>query len=172
MKSKVTLPISLTFMALLAGCSTTQAPSSPSTASLGNAVNVLQQGQNVLGAAQAMQSGSLTGLLSQQLGISQVQAQAGAGALFQVAKSQMQAAAFSQLSQSIPGMGAMLGAAPIIQGGYGGGLGSMVGLASAFQQSGMSANMIQRFIPIIVNYVESTAGSGMASSLSSAFLGL
>lgn len=160
----------LSLSVLLIGCAAQQpvAQSNPVMSGAG----AIAQGQQILGAAQALQSNGLIGLLSQRLGVTSVQAQSGAGALFQVAKNQMQANAFSQLSQAIPGMNGMLGAAPAIQGGYGGGLGSMVSLASAFQQSGMSANMIQQFIPVILEYVKGSGGTGLASSLGSAFLGL
>ncbi len=48
---------------------------------------------------------------------------------------------------------------------------NMLSLASAFQQQGMSAGMIQQFIPVIVNYVRSSAGSGLANNLSAALVG-
>jgi hypothetical protein len=114
------------------------------------------------------------------LGISQTQAQSGAGALFQLAKTQMQPNAFSQLSNAVPGMASLLKAAPAMQqpsglGGLaslgGGRVGNMMGLASAFQQSGMSPNMIQKFVPVIVEYVKGTGGNAIAGSLGSAFLG-
>lgn len=167
-KIAIVCQLCLTFT--LIGCAAQQpvAQTSPTLSGGGT----LAQGQQILGAAQAMQANGLTGLLSQRLGVTPVQAQSGAGALFQVAKSQMQANAFSQLAQAVPGMNTMLGSAPSIQGGYGGGLGGMVGLASAFQQSGMSANMIQQFIPVILEYVKGSGGTGLASSLGSAFLGL
>ncbi len=148
---------------LLAGCSSQQVVQ-PNAVFPG--VGAMVQGQQVL------QSDGLLGLLVQRLGVTPVQAQSGAGALFQVAKNQMQANTFSQLSRAVPGMGGMLGAAPKVQGGYGSGLGGMVGLASAFQQSGLSLGMIQQFIPVILEYVKGSAGNGLASSLGSAFLGL
>lgn len=163
--------------ALLTGCA--GAPTSQYGQTLGSTAQILQQGSQIAGAAQAMQSVSLTDLLMQRVGVTQAQAQGGAGALFQVAKSQMQASAFSQLSQAVPGMGTLLGAAPALGGGMGGGLssmmggstGSMLGLASAFQQQGMSPSMIQQFIPVVVEYVKGTGGNGLASTLSSALIG-
>lgn len=143
---------------------------------INNAGRVLQAGQQVATASQALKSPGLTDLLVQQLGVSPAQAQSGAGALFQVAKSQMQANAFAKIEQSVPGMQSLLGAAPQVQqpsalggllggmssmsNGYGNNAGSMLSLVSAFQQQGMSAGMVQQFIPIIVNYVSSQGGAG------------
>jgi hypothetical protein len=154
-----------------------------SNQALGGVGQVLQQGQQAVGIAQAVQSGSLTDLLMQQTGVSQTQAQGGAGALFQMAKSQMQASAFSKLSQAVPGMGTLLSAAPALQqpsalgglaglAGMGGGSGgNMLALASAFQQQGMSPSMIQQFIPVVMQYVTNSGGSGVASSLGSVLMG-
>ncbi|SJM95217.1 conserved exported hypothetical protein [Crenothrix polyspora] len=182
MKTKIALTLSTPFIfSLLTACNTT--PVEQPSPTLAGAGQILQQSQQAVGVAQAMQSGSLTDLLMQQTGVSQTQAQGGAGALFQIAKSQMQASAFSKLSQAVPGMGAMLGAAPALQqpsalgslaglAGLGGGSGgNMLALASAFQQQGMSPSMIQQFIPVIIQYVQGNAGNGLASSLGSALTG-
>ena len=100
--------------------------------------------------------------------------------MFQVAKSQMQDSAFSKLSQAVPGMGSLLGAAPqssALSGlaglsGLGGGSGgSMLALASAFQQQGMSPSMIQQFIPVVLEYVRGSGGNGLAGMLGSALVG-
>ena len=177
MKLHIAVACSPFVFTLLTGCA--GAPASQSSQALGSAGQILQQGSQIVGAAQAMQSVSLTDLLMQRVGVTQAQAQGGAGALFQVAKSQMQASAFSQLSQAVPGMNALLGAAPALGGGMGSGLssmmggsgGSMLGLASAFQQQGMSPSMIQQFIPVVLEYVKGTGGNGLASTLGSALIG-
>lgn len=181
---KAILQIGIPMITLLAGCATNPppAPTEQPSPTLAGPGQVLSQGAPVLGGAQVAQSVGLPDLLSQRLGVSPVQAQSGAGALFQLAKNQMQANAFSKLSQAVPGMGGMLSAAPALQqssqlGGLssllgGGSAGNMLGLASAFQQSGMSPNMIQQFIPVIIEYVKGTGGNGLAGSLGSAFLGL
>jgi hypothetical protein len=185
MNTKLILTVSTPFIiSLLSACVAPQTQPNPM---LGNVGQILQQGQQAVGVAQAMQSGSLTDLLMQRVGVSQAQAQGGAGALFQLAKSQMQASAFSQLSQAVPGMGALLGAAPVLQqpsalgglaglgsmasGGTGGGMMGLASAASAFQQQGMSPSMIQQFIPVMIEYVKNTGGNGVAGSLGSALLG-
>lgn len=189
----------LILAAALAGCAspsgtTTYNPAIQGTSTalgqagqaLGTANQALQTGQQAINTAQALQTVSLTDLLVQQLGVTQMQAQTGAGALFQVAKNRMQAAAFSQLEQAVPGVQSMIQAAQQVQqssplGGMGGvssvpGLsgstaGNLLSAASLFQQQGMSANMVQRFIPVMVDYVSTKGGNVLANSLNAALLG-
>jgi len=71
----------------------------------------------------------------QRVGVTQAQAQGGAGALLQIAKSKMQAEAFSSLEQTVPGIPGILAAVPAIQqpsalGALAGSLSSMAGLSS------------------------------------------
>ena len=143
-----------------------------------------------LEAGQAATTGNgLTTLLMQQLGVTQPQAEGGAGAIFQLAKSKMQGAAFTELSNSVPGIQGLLAAAPIAKSVGGGGLGGMaggveswagnsggaagnlVGLASSFQQLGLSPSMVQKFVPIVLQYVQSNGGGAVAGALQSALMG-
>jgi Protein of unknown function VcgC/VcgE (DUF2780) len=164
------LIIALGVVLQLAACASAPTETAQPAASTLGSVSQVQQ---AAAAVQAYQSNGLVGLLTQRLGVTPVQAQGGAGALFQMAKGQMQPGAFAQLSKAVPGMGGLLQAAPAMQPSSGlGGIGNMVGLASAFQQSGMSPGMIQRFVPVILEYVKGTGGGGLAGSLGSAFLGL
>ncbi|SDX67105.1 DUF2780 domain-containing protein [Nitrosomonas halophila] len=130
---------------------------------------VLQQGERILqggdAATAATSSTGLTEVLMQQLGVTQQQAQGGAGALFQLAESRMSAKDFTALSNSIPDMQSLLGAAPAA-----GVLGSG-GMAGTFLQLGLTPDMVQKFIPTIVQYVEGTGGSALATALRSALMG-
>lgn len=129
----------------------------------------------------AVQSVSQTGLtdaLVNQLGVSPQQALGGAGAIFQAAKTNMAPQAFSNLSQSIPGMSDMLAAAPQVSqplsgvtsvlGGAGETVGTMTSLASSFQQLNLSPSMVNQFIPVVVDYVKNTSGEMTANLLQSA----
>ncbi len=149
-----------------------------------NAGQALQQSQQPVNAAQAVQSGSLTALLMQRTGVTQAQAQGGAGALFQIAKSKMQAGSFAQLEQSVPDMQGMLGTVPALSqqsglvgqlsslaGASGGTAGSLIAAASAFQQQGMSPAMIQKFIPVLVDYVKAHGNDALVNTLSAALIG-
>ncbi|TAN70764.1 MAG: hypothetical protein EPN17_03755 [Methylobacter sp.] len=149
-----------------------------------NAGQVLQQGQLAVNAAQAVQAGSLAELLMQRTGVTGAQAQGGAGALFQIAKRKMQADAFAQLEQSVPGMQGMLGAVPVlsqsgglagrlssIAGTSGGTAGDLISVVSAFQQQGMSPAMVQQFIPVVIDYVKARGNDALVNTLSAALIG-
>ncbi|WP_333873870.1 DUF2780 domain-containing protein [Methylobacter sp.] len=151
-----------------------------------NTGQALQQGQQAVTAAQTVQPGSLAELLMQRTGVTQAQAQGGAGALFQIAKNKMQADEFTQLEQAVPGMEGMLGAVPAlsqpsgglagrlssIAGASGGTAGNLVSVISAFQQQGMSPAMMQQFIPVVIDYVKTRGNDAMVNTLSAALIGL
>jgi uncharacterized protein VcgC/VcgE DUF2780 len=136
----------------------------------------VQTGTTATQALPASQQG-LTGLLMQQLGVSQAQAEGGAGALFQVAKDRMAEDAFGQLSQSVPGMDGLLAAAPKTEAPSGalGNLSSMLGnnnalgsaaqLMSAFKQLNLSEGMVSQFTPIVMDYVKQQGGPEIANLL-------
>jgi hypothetical protein len=143
------------------------------------------QNQQATNAAQAVQPGSLAGLLMQRTGVTETQAQGGAGALFQIAKSKMQPDAFAQLEQAVPEMQGMLGAVPAlaqssgglaerlssIAGASGGTAGNLVAVASAFQQQGMSPAMVQQFVPVVIDYVKAHGNEALLNTLSAALIG-
>jgi hypothetical protein len=161
---------------------------------LATAVGVLQKGTQALQAGQATANSipmgnnvGLTELLMQQLGVTQMQAQGGAGAIFQMAKANMQEAAFSKLSSSVPDMQTLLSAAPVFNtatsttgfGGLasiagaamGGNAGSLLGLMGAFQQLGLTPDMMQKFVPVLMQYVQTTGGMAVLSALQAGLIG-
>ena len=127
------------------------------------------------------QETSLVNLLTQQLGVTESQAQGGAGSIFKMAKEQLGAQDFSQVSDAVPNMGGLLEAAPRQEGSLGGMFGSatsmfggggnslkgLAGLASSFSQLGLSPEMVNQFLPIILNYVKSSGGETVSNLLSS-----
>jgi hypothetical protein len=140
--------------------------------------------QQAVPAAQSIPAGSLTELLMQRTGVTGAQAQGGAGALFQMAKSKLSPDSFGQLEQAVPGMQGMLGAAPALSqpsgllgglsslaGGSGGSAGNLLSVASAFQQQGMSPAMVQQFIPVVIDYVKAHGNDMLVNSLSGALTG-
>jgi len=151
-----------------------------------NTGQALQQGQQAVNnAAQTVQPGSLAELLMQRTGVTGAQAQGGAGALFQIAKTKMSTDSFTQLEQSVPGMQGMLGAAApalsqqgglagqlsSIAGASGGTAGNLISVVSAFQQQGMSPAMIQQFIPVVIDYVKARGNDALVNTLSTALIG-
>lgn len=131
--------------------------------------------------AHAVQPASpeLVGELTKGLSITPQQATGGAGTLFGLAKSRLNPADFSKIAGVVPGMGSFLKAAPSMSGGGGSGLdaltgslpGNLGGLASAataFQKLGLSPSMVEKFVPILTNFVQAKGGAGVASLLSGA----
>ncbi len=154
---------------------------------LTSAEEAAQSGRQVMDAgttAATMGAGQtgLTDILMSQLGVSQQQALGGAGAIFQAAQGNMDSQAFSTLSQSVPGINEMLGAAPVmsdstssltgglssLMGDSNNSLGSVAALTSSFQQLDLSPDMVGRFVPILTNYVKETGGQVSADLLQSA----
>ena len=144
-----------------------------------------QTGNETLDATTAAVEGvTLTDILVSQLSVSQQQALGGAGALFQVAKQNMEPQAFSTLSQSVPGMNTMLEAAPTtsnpvssltgslssMMGDTNNTLGTVASLASSFEQLNLSPDMVGQFIPIMTEYVKKTSGQVTANLLQAALL--
>jgi len=150
-----------------------------------NHANQTLPGQQAVNPTKAVQPGSLAELLMQRTGVTADQAQGGAGALFQVAKSKMQPDAFAQLEQAVPGMNEMLGAVPTqtqpsgglagrlssIAGASGGTAGNLVAVVSAFQQQGMSPAMVQQFVPVVIDYVRTHGNEALLNTLSTALIG-
>ncbi len=132
----------------------------------------------------AAQTSDLVGMLTSQLGVTEDQAAGGAGSLFDFAKGQMAPSDFDTVTSALPEVGDLMGAAP--QGGSGGLLGSAssllggsaggledaAGVASTFSDLGMSPNMVNEFVPVILDYAESAGSDQAMQLLQSAFSAL
>jgi hypothetical protein len=124
------------------------------------------------------------------LGVNEDQAKGGAGLLFNLAKEKLGSGEFQQLADKIPGVSDLLGAAPapsgaasagggmmgalggvassLGAGGLGdklGGLGDLAGLASGFSQLGLSSDMIGKFVPVVLSFVQNQGGDSMKGLL-------
>ncbi len=146
-------------------------------------VKATQQAADTVDAAKPL---SLTETLMQQLGVTEQQATGGAGAIFEAAKSKMSVDDFQNLTQAVPEMDNLLAAVPP-QSGDGvsklaGGLSSMLGdsnntlgtltsLASTFKDLNLSGDMVNQFVPVLVDYVKQNGSAQVATLLQSA-LGL
>lgn len=138
-------------------------------AAVQHGTQALQAGQKAMKTVPGSSAG-LTTALMKQLGVTQAQAQGGAGAIMQLAKSRMQAAAFTKLNSALPGMQTLLAAAPQMPAANGGAA-SLLGLASSFQQLGLAPTMVQSFVPVVMRYVQGTGGGALSSVLQAALLG-
>ena len=129
--------------------------------------------------------GSLTNTLVKNLGITQEQAQGGAGAIFQVAKGKLDSGQFAELSKAVPEMDSLLSAAPKQSGALSGlagdassvlgktnnPYGNLAGLASAFKALNLSPDRVDEFVPVVVDYVRAKSGALTANMLQSALYG-
>lgn len=129
--------------------------------------------------AQGLQPASpeLVGQLTKGLSVTPHQATGGAGALFSLAKSRLNPADFSKVSAAVPGMGSFLKAAPSTSGGselsgltgaLPGNVGGLASTATSFQKLGLSPGMVEKFVPIMTNFVQAKGGANVASLLSGA----
>lgn len=120
-------------------------------------------------------------ILTSQLGVSDEQAEGGAGSIFKLAKQGLNEQDYTSLANNIPGIEKMISASPepeeesglfsSISSMFGGGsdtLDKMAGLKSSFQKLGLSSDMVGKFLPIIYDYVKEKCGEKVMSSLKEA----
>ena len=117
----------------------------------------------------------LIGSLVDTLGVSKEQATGGSGAVFKEAKNNMSSNDYSQLLSAVPGIDSLISAAPEAGGLtgkasslLGGSAGSMTGLADSFSKLGLSPDMVNQFVPVILDYVQSEGGQQAMTLLKSA----
>jgi hypothetical protein len=134
--------------------------------------------QGSAAAAAVKASPELVGALSKEIGASTEQAAGAAGALFNVAKSRLAPQEFSQIAAAVPGMDALLRAAPATTGAVGtaGTLssqlgGAAAGLASAgtaFSKLGLKPDMVAKAVPVLTSFVTKTGGPNVGTLLAGA----
>jgi hypothetical protein len=122
-------------------------------------------------------SPELVGTLSKEIGGTPEQAAGAAGALFGLAKSRLKAEEFSQISKAVPGMGALLAAAPAMGAASGalgavsqvaGTSGSASGLtaaASAFSKLGLGPDAVSKAVPVLTSFVTKSGGADVGRLL-------
>ncbi len=136
--------------------------------------------EKLLAKAKNLHADELTNLLVQQVGVTPTQAMGGAGALLQIAQTRMNPEVFATLAQQLPDVQKLLSAVPALQkdgSGLSGLAGKLAGLSgdssissaltavSLFQQLGMKPETMQRFIPVVIEYVKGNTGTAIAESL-------
>jgi hypothetical protein len=144
--------------------------------------NTINEAQQLLESGKQLKSGELTNLLVSRLGVTPQQASGGAGALLQVAKTRMNPDAFAKLSQQIPDVQQLIAAVPALKQqsgalGLAGKLASLSGdnsisnlvtAVSIFKQLGMKPEVIQKFAPVVVDYVRGNTDEAIAGGLKAA----
>ena len=126
-------------------------------------------------AAAVKASPDLVDALSKEIGATPEQSAGAAGALFSVAKSRLKADEFTQVSKAVPGMGALLKAAPAMGGGAldavtkaTGTTGSAAGLASAasaFSSLGLKPDLVGKAVPVLTSFVSKSGGADVGKLL-------
>src|SRR5262245_8781750 len=125
-------------------------------------------------ATAAKASPELVGALSKEIGATPEQAAGAAGSLFGLAKSRLKPEEFSQVSNAVPGMDALLLAAPAAGGAVGtagalsqssGSASGLASAASAFSKLGLKPEMVAKAIPILTSLVTKSGGAGVGSLL-------
>jgi len=117
-------------------------------------------------------------MLKSQLNVSEEQASGGAGLLFKLVQDKLSSGEFSQVSSALPGINELISSAPKSEGfasaiggiasslgGGAGQLGNLVSLAGAFSKLNLDADMVGKFIPIILSFVEAQGGGSLKSLL-------
>jgi hypothetical protein len=142
------------------------------------AAQAAPQAESAAASAAAQASPDLVGALSKELGTTPEQAAGAAGALFGVAKSRLKADEFAQVSSAVPGMNALLKAAPAAGGGAvgtAGALGQVSGAtsglasaASAFSKLGLSPDMVGKAVPVLTSFVTKSGGANVGNLLAGA----
>jgi hypothetical protein len=119
----------------------------------------------------------LIGSLVDTLGVSEEQATGGAGAVFKEGKNNMSSGDYSQLLNAVPGIDSLISAAPQAGGLggkasslLGGSAGSMTGLADSFNKLGLSPDMVNQFVPIVLDFVQSEGGQQTMTLLKNALM--
>jgi hypothetical protein len=112
-------------------------------------------------------SSSVVNSLTKQLGVTPQQASAGVGSMLNYAQGRPPAGDFATVSKAMPGADTYmrtasdaLGAAPIKD---------AAGLNSAFSRLGMSPDMVNKFYPIVSDYVGQQGGAAAKGLLAGVF---
>ena len=133
-------------------------------------------------AAAVKASPDLVKALSSEIGSTPEQAAGAAGALFSVAKSRLSADEFTKVSKSVPGMDALLKAAPAAGGAAGGALGAigkvagtsgsgasgLASAASAFSNLGLKPDLVGKAVPVLTSFVSKSGGADVGHLLAGA----
>jgi len=127
-------------------------------------------------AAAVKASPELVQSLSKEIGATPEQAAGAAGALFGLAKTRLKADEFAQISQAVPGMSALLKAAPGTKSSNplsrGADLAPALGTAaavapaaSAFSELGLKPELVTKAIPVLTSFVSKSGGADAARLL-------
>ena len=139
---------SLLLVAILQGCATAESGMSSAASGMGSAAG-------------------LTNSLTSQLGVTSTQAAGGLGSIMNYAQARLSPSDFGTVSKALPGAESYMKTASDAIGG--GKITSTAGLDSAFAKLGMSPDMVDKFMPIVSDYVGKQGGAAAKSLLTGLF---
>jgi len=125
--------------------------------------------------ASAADDASLVQTLTSQLNVTPDQAAGGAGAIFNYAKGALPSNEYAKVEGAVPEAADLVKKAPSTDsttsaaaGALGKAAGSAAGVASlgsSFQKLGLSGDMVGKFVPVVVDYVDKKGGSEVGGIL-------
>lgn len=121
----------------------------------------------LMSTAKSAASGSLTGLLTKQLGVTQNQAEGGVGSMLKLAQEKLSAGDFDMVAQAVPGAQKYLDKAKSL-GAYTGAVNNAAGLNDALTKLGIPPETSAKFMPLVTNYVSKVGGPKVGALLKSA----
>jgi hypothetical protein len=146
--------------------------------SLNDAANMANAATTQTNSSKQVTSNELVNLLSKQLGVSDKQAAGGVGSILSYAQKALPSNDYKELSSAIPDASSLLALAPQASSavsslsGLAGNAASTEGLAtlaSQFGALGLSANMVSKFVPVIMDYFKGNGSTSAMKVLASLF---
>jgi hypothetical protein len=122
----------------------------------------------------AADDATLVQTLASKLNVTPDQAAGGAGAIFNYAKSSLPSNEYAKVEGAVPEAAELTKKAPAADaatsaagalGKAGGTAAGVAGLGSSFQKLGLSSDMVGKFVPVVVDYVDQKGGSEVGGLL-------
>ncbi|ROU02166.1 hypothetical protein EB809_01295 [Marinobacter sp. R17] len=121
------------------------------------------------------EASTLVNNIQDQLGVTETQAAGGAGALLQLAKSQLGASSFDNINDRVSGLGSLLGGSGdqsnnLLSSALSN-ISSMDGVEKAFSALGLQSSAIDQFAPLVLDFLKGQGvGTEMLGNLSSLWM--
>ena len=124
----------------------------------------------------------LVGMLVKQLGVQEGQAAGGTGLLLKLAKDKLGGADWQKVAGAVGGADQLVQSAPQPGGAAGllgglasamgaGKLGDLASLAGGFEKLGLNKDMIAKFIPVVLNFLQNKGGADLVAMVGKALKG-
>jgi Protein of unknown function VcgC/VcgE (DUF2780) len=125
--------------------------------------------------ASAADEASLAQTLVSQLNVTETQASGGAGAILNYAKSALPTNEYAKVESAVPEAAELIKQAPAVDsttsaigsvaGKAGGTPAGLASLGSSFEKLGLTTDMVGKFVPVVVDYVDKKGGSEVGGIL-------